>query len=45
MSKNEIDYKLCANYLSKRDPILEKLVRKHGIVTLPPKEAAALKPT
>ena len=38
MSKNEIDYKLCANYLSKRDPILEKLVRKHGIVTLPPKE-------
>lgn len=38
MSKNEIDYKLCANYLSKRDSKLEQLVRKHGIVKLPPKE-------
>lgn len=38
MSKNEIDYKQCADYLSKRDSNLEQLVKKHGIVKLPPKE-------
>ncbi len=38
MSKNEIDYNQCANYLSKRDLNLEKLVKKYGIIKLPPKE-------
>ena len=38
MSKNEIDYKLCVDYLSKRDSNLDVLIKKHGIVKLPPIE-------